>query len=101
MTGSYPDCTDSREVFLFDHSTPESDLDQTSHYKVTPKSNIKITEEKKKKKRKKALDCYTNSPRRHSRKCLKKSKENVHNNVKGLTSGKAAFITESREQIRL
>lgn len=56
---------------------------------------------RKKKKRKKALDCYTNSPRRHSRKCLKKSKENVHNNVKGLTSGKAAFITESREQIRL
>lgn len=75
MTGSYPDCTDSREVFLFDHSTPESDLDQTSHYKVTPESNIKITEEEKKK--------------------------NVHNNVKGLTSGKAAFITESREQIRL
>ena len=99
MTGSYPDCTDSREVFLFDHSTPESDLDQTS-YKVTPESNIKITEEKKKK-RKKALDCYTNSPRRHSRKCLEKSKENVHNNVKGLTSGKAAFFTESREQIRL
>ena len=97
MTGSYPDCTDSREVFLFDHSTPESDLDQTSPYKVTPESNIKITEEKKKK----ALDCYTNSPRRHSRKCLEKSKENVHNNVKGLTSGKAAFFTESREQIRL
>ena len=100
MTGSYPDCTDSREVFLFDHSTPESDLDQTSRYKVTPESNIKITKEKKKK-RKKALDCYTNSPRRHSRKCLEKSKENVHNNVKGLTSGKAAFLTESREQIRL
>ena len=99
MTGSYPDCTDSREVFLFDHSTPESDLDQTSHYKVTPESNIK--KKKKKKKKKKALDCYTNSPRRHSRKCLEKSKENVHNNVKGLTSGKAAFITESREQIRL
>ena len=55
MTGSYPDCTDSREVFLFDHSTPESDLDQTSHYKVTPKSNIKITEEEKKKKEKKLL----------------------------------------------
>ena len=52
MTGSYPDCTDSREVFLFDHSTPESDLDQTSHYKVTPESNIKITEEKKKKEKK-------------------------------------------------
>ena len=50
MTGSYPDCTDSREVFLFDHSTPESDLDQTSPYKVPPESNIKITEEKKKKK---------------------------------------------------
>ena len=99
MTGSYPDCTNSREVFLFDHSTPESDLDQTSPYKVTPESNIKITKEKKK--RKKALDCYTNSPRRHSRKCLEKSKENVHNNVKGLTSGKAAFLTESREQIRL
>ena len=100
MTGSYPDCTDSREVFLFDHSTPESDLDQTSRYKVTPESNIKITKEKKKK-RKKALDCYTNSPRRHCRKCLEKSKENVNNNVKGLTSGKAAFLTESREQIRL
>ena len=52
MTGSYPDCTDSREVFLFDHSTPESDLDQTSPYKVTPESNIKITEEKKKKEKK-------------------------------------------------
>ena len=55
MTGSYPDCTDSREVFLFDHSTPESDLYQTSHYKVTPKSNIKITEEKKEKKKEKKL----------------------------------------------
>ena len=52
MTGSYPDCTDSREVFLFDHSTPESDLDQTSRYKVTPESNIKITKEKKKKEKK-------------------------------------------------
>ena len=65
---------------------PESDKRIISPYNVIPESNHKVKRMKEMiTNTKQALDCSTNSPCQHLRKCIENSMENIYVRVQRVT----------------
>ena len=60
---------------------PESDQHLISPFNITPESNIHVMRIKEMIITEEPLDCLTNSPCRHFRKCIENSMENMHTDV--------------------
>ena len=62
--------------------TPKCDKHLISPYNITPESHIKVWRIKEMIASKEGLDCLTNSPCQHIRKCVENSKDNMHTDVR-------------------
>ena len=62
--------------------TPKCDKHLISPYNITAESHIKVWRIKEMIASLEALDCLTNSPCQHIRKCVENSKDNMHTDVR-------------------
>ena len=61
---------------------PKSDKHLISSYNITPESHSKVMKKKGSDHQRETLDCRTNSPCQHLRKCKENSMENMHIDVR-------------------
>ena len=72
----------SSENLRMNPSTPKSDKHLISPHNISPEFHIKVTRIKEMITTKEALECETNSPCQHLKKCMMNSSENIHTDIR-------------------